>query len=77
MKYIVLHQTDGEPVHVEQVTQEELLKRLNDFYYGDAPTVLDHLPTCRDGCLRELGLVILEAKVVVPKAVQTVVKYEL
>lgn len=75
--YFVICQPEADSVSFEQLTESELLKRLNEGYWGQDTKVLTEMPESYDGCLSEQGVLIIEGKIVVPQAVQTVKEYKL
>lgn len=76
-QYLVINQPEASYPHVEYITEKVLLERINENYYGEDVKYLDTMPNCYDGCFDKQGVMIFEAKLIVPKAKQVVTEYTL
>ncbi len=81
-KYYVLHRGCDEP-SFEEMSKEELLKRLGSHYYGDHQ-ILERLDEVRSDGSRTIDLecmcgemIIIKGEIVVPKPKEVVIEYEL
>lgn len=81
--YIVFNSTD-DGVHVCTVSHEELLVRItpdsdgNTWYGGSRPILfLESIPDTADIDGWPEGVLIVKGDIIVPKPIQTVVRYEL
>jgi hypothetical protein len=74
-KFVVLTQSE-DGLHIEQMDEVTLVKRLEEAYYGDLEP-LDHLPKFEDGQFRESGMIILSSEVIVPTQEHVVTRYRL
>ena len=75
-RYFVIYQPEADYVSLDEISKQELEKRLAEKYWGEKPSILDHLPGGMEGCLEEQGLVIIKGSVVVPKPVKVIERYE-
>ena len=71
--YIVI--STGDVIRIEQMDKTTLLNRLNENFYGRDQRMA--LPTDTDAMCWGSGFVIIKGHVVVPKARQTVVQYDI
>lgn len=77
--YTVITASDGD-THIEVITKAELLKRMNEDEYCCYDRILDKIPVEHSGDTNYWGdgstLILKGSEVVVPKAVRTVVEFE-
>lgn len=73
--YFVIANSDGDTC-VESLNKEELLKRLDENYYG-IRTVLNDIPENNDTNYWGEGILIIKGSVVVPQGVEKVIKYDI
>lgn len=73
--YFMLAQTEDSFYISGPLSKDQVSDRLEEQYYGDIP-VLPTLPPATDYGLSEIGIIIIEGSVVVPKAKQVVTKFE-
>ena len=74
--YFVIHNSDGE-TKVDTLTREELTKRLNEEYYGDAPQFLEELDKRSDTNYWLGAYLIIKGEIIIPKPVKVIEEYEL
>jgi len=74
--YFVINNSDGD-TYVQMLTKEELVKRLNEEYYGSDPIFLDKIPSNMDTNYWGEGILIIKGAVTVPQPVQIVTEYAL
>lgn len=80
--FLVWPGDDG--TEIEELTKEELLKRISpdedgDFYYGEEFKFLDKIPEIDKGDWGQVPdnvAVVIEGKIVKPRSVKVVTKYE-
>jgi hypothetical protein len=72
---VISFNEDGDPPSVTELSKEEFRKRLREDYYGSRPVFAEPgKPVDSD---RFVGLVVIEGKIVKPKAVQVTTEYDL
>ena len=70
--YYIIHNGEGDTT-VEEVTKEELLKRIEEHYYGPVGC-LDSCPVDSDTNYWGENILIIKGRVVTPKPEQVVTK---
>ena len=73
--YIVIHQSE-DSLRIDKLERNELLDKLAENYWGEV-NICDHIPNLNSGCLDAGTMVIIEGRVIVPKAKTVVTAYEL
>ncbi len=59
------------------ITKDEMLKRINEGYYGENEFT-DFVPSIDKGCfMGDPRILIIEGRIVVPRAKKTVVQFDL
>jgi len=80
--YFVIRDTEDR-IKIEQLSKEELLKRITpnengEHYWGDEELkFLDYIPKIEDGCFNEDGIVIIKGEFIIPKPKIIVKKYDI
>lgn len=74
MYFVIYTSEDG--TYIEQISGDELKKRLEEEYWGSAPAMLDEVPKDADPNCWPRGLLIIRGEVFVPKPVQRVTEWE-
>lgn len=77
MKYFILNQNENGLSVSGPFSKQEVLKSLEENYFGNNVKIHSEMPEFVDGFMVENGLVIIEGSVVVPKAKEVVTKFEL
>lgn len=73
--YVICQSEDGLSIS-GNLTQEEVLKRIDEKYYGDLP-ILDYMPKMNgDSNLENIGIIIIKGSIKVPGIKQIVTKYQ-
>ena len=72
-KYYVIHNGEGDTT-VDELTKEELLKRLNERWYGDIPCMKSVPEDSTD--YWGARLLVIKGKVVTPLPVEKVTEYD-
>lgn len=74
--YFIIAQTEDGINISEPLSKEEVLRRVEEKYYGNIP-ILNRMPLMIDSSLYDNGLIIIKGDIVMPKPVQTVTKYDI
>lgn len=71
---VISFNEDGDPPKVEELSKEAFCKRLDEHYYGENPTFAKaaNLDTAAFA-----GLLVIEGKIVQPRAVKVTTRHEL
>ncbi len=75
-KYFIINNSDGDTC-IDCISKEELLKRINEEYYGSHKNFLDVMPTESDTNYWGDNILVIKGNVVSPKAEQVVTKYNI
>lgn len=74
--YVICQSEDGLSIS-GSLTQEEVLQRIDEKYYGDLP-ILDKMPEMNGSSnLEKLGIIIIKGSIKVPGIKQVVTKYQI
>jgi len=73
--YFVINNSDGDTT-VTELTKEQLLKAIQENYWGDRVT-FDKLPKDNDTNYWGEGLLIIKGRIVTPKPEQVITKYNI
>jgi len=74
--YVVISfNEDGDPPSIEQMDGDTLKDRLKEKYWGDRPRFAE--PGKEIETASFTGIVVIEGKIIEPKAVQVAVEYDL
>lgn len=74
--YFIIKNSDGD-TRIECVTKKELVKRLNEEYYGPNPDFLDMMPKDTDTNYWGNGILIIKGDIVSPSEEKVVTKYNI
>lgn len=72
---VIAFDEDGDPPSVEEIGADELRKRLKEDYWGERPVFAEPGKEFDSGSFS--GLVVIEGKIVKPKAIQVATDYDL
>ena len=72
--YFVIRNSDGD-TYVDTMNKEELLKRINDDYYGVGLKIFDKLPKSSDTNYWDDGILIIKGCLVSPKPITKITEY--
>jgi hypothetical protein len=76
--YIVFYFSEDGDTRIRRLAPEALTERLDEAYWGEDVTILEHLPEYGDpNYWPAPALLILPGTIVVPKPVQTVTQWSL
>ena len=75
-KYFVILNSDGD-TRIDCVSKEEMLKRINEKYYGEHKNFLDVMPTESDTNYWGDNILIIKGSVVCPKEQKVVTEYNI
>lgn len=73
-KYFVIINSDGD-TRIDCISKEELLKRINDNYYGEHRHFLDIMPTESDTNYWGDNILIIKGSVVSPQEKKVVTEF--
>lgn len=73
-QYFVITNSDGD-THVDVLNKEELLKRINEGYYGSNREIFDKLPKESDTNYWGDGILIIKGSLVSPKPISKITEY--
>jgi hypothetical protein len=72
---VISFNEDGDPPSVQEMSKDELQKRLKEQYYGSRPVFAE--PGQEINPDRFVGLIVIEGKIIKPKPVQVATEYDL
>lgn len=74
--YYVIHNGEGETT-IEKLSRKELLKRLEENYYGRNIYCFDKIPDNKDANYWAGGILIIKGTVVAPTEERVITKYNI
>jgi hypothetical protein len=74
--YFVISNSDGD-THVEELTKEKLLERIEEGYYGSGRGILKKIPENTDTNYWGENILIIKGQIVAPTAEEVVTKYNI
>lgn len=72
---VISFNEDGDLPSIKEMSKEEFKKRLKEDYYGSRPVFAEPGQPIDQGHF--VGLVVIEGKIIKPKAVQVATEYDL